>query len=184
MAEADALKAKGLAEAEALKQRILVLNEQNQGAILDKAIGNLPEVAGKLTEAYGKIGNVTYIDSGNGDGQGVTGRMTKDVAGMIPLLGAMVESATGMKLRDMIMGMKGNNGAKPMVEPNGASQSRSVAGAVAPPATAESTAPPQPTAVSGPKTDNPVAATSDPTKTTTKPELSAVPAEKPDPKTK
>ncbi len=119
LAEADALKAKGLAEAEALKQRILVLNEQNQSAILDKAIGGLPEVAGKLTEAYGKIGNVTYIDSGSGDGQGVTGRMTKDVAGMIPLLGAMIESATGMKLREMIVGMKGSNGSKPIVEPSG-----------------------------------------------------------------
>jgi flotillin len=108
LAEADALKAKGLAEAEALKQRILVINEMNQAAIVDKALGGLPEVAGKLSEAYGKIGSVTYIDSGNGDGHGVTGRMTKDIAGMIPMLGAMIESATGMKLRDIIMGMRGD----------------------------------------------------------------------------
>lgn len=118
LAEAEALKAKGLAEAEALKQRILVLNDQNQAAILDKALGGLPEVAGKLFEAYGQIGNVTYIESGNGDGTGVTGRMTKDIAGMIPLLGAIFESATGMRLRDIIMGMQGN-GAETLIEPNG-----------------------------------------------------------------
>ena len=100
--EADALRAKGLAEAEALKQRILVLNEMNQAAIVDKALGNLPEVAGKLSEAYSKIGNVTYIDSGDGNGQGITGRMGKDIAGMIPLVGAMIESATGLKLKDVI----------------------------------------------------------------------------------
>ena len=115
LAEADALKAKGLAEAEALKQRILVLNEMNQAAIVEKALGGLPEVAGKLSEAYGKIGSVTYIDSGDGNGAGVTGRMTKDIAGMIPLLGAVIESATGMKLRELITGL--GNGSGPI--PNG-----------------------------------------------------------------
>ena len=119
-AEADALKARGLAEAEALKQRILVLNDMNQAAIVEKALGNMPEVAGKLSEAYGKIGNVTYIDSGDGDGQGLTGRMSKDIAGMIPLLGAMIESTTGMKLRDMIVGMRGN-GHGPVIEPEATS---------------------------------------------------------------
>lgn len=118
LAEADALKAKGLAEAEALKQRILVLNDMNQAAIVDKALGNLPEVAGKLSEAYGKIGSVTYIDSGDGDSQGVTGRMTRDIAGMIPLVGAMIESATGVKLRELITGMRGN-GHGQILEPNG-----------------------------------------------------------------
>jgi len=120
LAEADALRAKGLAEAEALKQRILVLNDMNQAAIVEKALGNMPEVAGKLSEAYGKIGNVTYIDSGDGDGQGLTGRMSKDIAGMIPLLGAMIESTTGMKLRDMIVGMRGN-GHGPVIEPEATS---------------------------------------------------------------
>ena len=105
LAEAEALKAKGLAEAEALRQRIAVLNVQNQAAIIDKALSGLPEIAGKLFEAYGKIGSVTYIAAGDGDG--VTSRITKDVVGMVPMLGAMFESVTGMKLRDLVAGRSG-----------------------------------------------------------------------------
>jgi flotillin len=107
-AEADAIKAKGLAEAEALRRRVEALNDQNQAAILDKALTGLPEIAGRLFEAYGRIGNVTYIASGQGEG--VTSRITQDVVGMVPLLGAVFESATGMKLRDLISGQQGSNG--------------------------------------------------------------------------
>jgi flotillin len=100
MAEADAVKARGLAEAEALQRRVAALNEQNQAAILDKALSNLPEIAGHLSEAYSRIGNVTYVATGQGEG--VTGRITQELVGMVPLLGAVFESATGLKLRDMI----------------------------------------------------------------------------------
>ncbi len=37
--------------------------------------------------------------------------MTKDIAGMIPLLGAMIESTTGMKLREMIGGLGNGSGS-------------------------------------------------------------------------
>jgi len=116
LAEAEALKAKGLAEAEALQRRVDVLNVQNQAAILDKALTGLPEIAGKLFEAYGKIGNVTYISSADGDS--VTSRISKDVVGMIPMLGAMFESTTGLKIRDLIAGHDGN-GSLPALDPDG-----------------------------------------------------------------
>jgi flotillin len=117
LAEAEALKARGLAEAEALKQRIGVLNDQNQAAILDKALTNLPEIAGKLSEAYGKIGSVTYV--GTGDGETVTSRVARDVIGMVPMLGAMVESTTGLSVRDLI-GRTPGNGHGALVDPDGA----------------------------------------------------------------
>ncbi len=114
LAEADALKAKGLAEAESLQRRVAVLNEQNQAAILDKALSDLPEIAGKLFEAYGKIGNVTYV--GSGDGDGLTSRVSREVVGMVPMMGAMFEATTGLKLRDLITGMESGNGHQPLVE--------------------------------------------------------------------
>jgi flotillin len=109
MAEADAVKARGLAEAEALRLHVEALNEQNQAAILDKVLAGLPEIAGRLFEAYGKVGNVTYIASGQGEG--VTSRIAQDVAGMVPMLGAVLESTTGLNLREMVAGQRGANGA-------------------------------------------------------------------------
>jgi flotillin len=102
LAEADALRAKGLAEADALHRRIDVLNVQNQAAILDKALSSLPELAEKMFEAYGKIGNVTYVTTG--EGEGVTGRISRDIIGMLPMLSAMFETTTGMRLRELIQG--------------------------------------------------------------------------------
>jgi len=101
MAEADALRAKGVAEAEARLRQVEALNAQSQAAIVDTALKVLPEVAGRLFEAYGRIGNVTYVASGN-QGEGVTSRITQEVVGMVPLLGAVFESTTGLKLRDLI----------------------------------------------------------------------------------
>lgn len=102
LAEAETIRARGVAEAESLHLRVTALNEQNQAAILDTALAALPEIAGKLFEAYGKIGNVTYIATGQGEG--VTGRIAQDVAGMVPMLSAVLESTTGIKLRELIAG--------------------------------------------------------------------------------
>ena len=107
MAEAEAIKAKGLAEAEARLRAVEALNSQNQAAIVDTALTVLPQVARSLFEAYGRIGNVTYVGSGNGEG--VTSRVTQEVAGMVPLLGAVFESTTGMKLRDLLTKGDGAN---------------------------------------------------------------------------
>ena len=37
----------------------------------------------------------------------MTSRITQDVVGMVPLLGAVLESATGLKLRDLMTGQNG-----------------------------------------------------------------------------
>src|SRR5207253_656892 len=104
-AEAEAQQAQSLVAAEALERRVAALNGQNQAALLDKALTGLPEIAGRLFEAYGRIGNVTYIAST--PGEGVTSRVTQDVLGMVPLLGAVLESTTGLKLQDMLGGLAG-----------------------------------------------------------------------------
>ena len=44
MAEADVIRAKGEAEAEAMRVKAAAYHEYNQAAVLDKVITNLPEV--------------------------------------------------------------------------------------------------------------------------------------------
>jgi len=107
MAEAEAIKARGLAEAEARQRAVEALNSQNQAAIVDTALQVLPQVAQSLSAAYGRIGNVTYVGTGNGENGGVTSRVAQEVAGMVPLLGAVFESTTGLRLRDLIAGSGG-----------------------------------------------------------------------------
>jgi len=119
MAEAEAIKAKGLAEAEARQRAIEALNMQNGAAITDTALAVLPQVAQHLFEAYGRVGNVTYVGTGAGENGGVTSRVTQEVAGMIPLLGAVFESTTGLKLRDIIAQGQQNQATGASGEANG-----------------------------------------------------------------
>jgi flotillin len=109
LAEAEALRARGLAEAEARRRQVEALNVQSQAAIVDTALKVLPEMTRHLSEAYGRIGNVTYVASGQGDG--VTSRVSQEVAGMVPLLGALFESTTGLKLRDLIASQQATSAA-------------------------------------------------------------------------
>ena len=104
LAEGEALRARGLAEAEARQRQVEALNVQSQAAIVDTALKVLPEMTRHLFEAYGRIGNVTYVAPGQGDG--VTSHVAQEVAGMVPLLGALFESTTGLKLRDLIAGQQ------------------------------------------------------------------------------
>src|SRR5437588_4863904 len=109
LAEGEALRAKGLAEAEARQRQVEALNVQSQAAIVDTALKVLPEMTRHLCEAYGRIGSVTYVASGQGDG--VSSRVAQEVAGMVPLLGALFESTTGLKLRDLIASQQATSAA-------------------------------------------------------------------------
>jgi flotillin len=110
-AEACAAQARGEAEAEALARRVAALNTQTQVALVDTAIHHLPEVARSLAEAYGRIGSVIYLDAG--EGEGVTARVARDVSGMVPLLGEVVEAVTGLNLHDTLAGANGSTAGSP-----------------------------------------------------------------------
>jgi flotillin len=119
LAEAEALRARGEAEAEALRKRVDALNSQNQAAILNTALANLPEIARHLSEAYSRVGNITYVAAGQGEG--VTSRIAQELVGMVPMLGAVVESTTGIKLHDLLAGQVQRDGATATTtEPAGA----------------------------------------------------------------
>ncbi len=111
-AEAETIRAKGLAEAEALEARTEALNHQAEPAIIQQAFQIMPLIARELGQAYARIGNVTYI--GGGDGDGVTGKIARDVMGLMPAVGGMFESVTGVNLKDIFAARLGGT---PVVTP-------------------------------------------------------------------
>lgn len=98
-AEAAAIEAKGLAEAQAMEKKADAYSKYNKAAVVEMLVGILPEVASKVAEPLTKIGNISII--GGGDGNGVN-----QVADSVPLVMAKmfktVEEATGVDLRDVI----------------------------------------------------------------------------------
>jgi hypothetical protein len=68
-------------------------------------------VARSLAGAYGRIGSVIYLDAG--EGEGVTARVARDVSGMVPLLGEVVEAVTGLNVHDTLAGANGSTARSP-----------------------------------------------------------------------
>ncbi len=104
MAEAEIIQAKGAAEAEALRIKAGAYQEFNQAAVLDRLLGEMPEVVRALAEPLSRVDKITVISTGpdsNGQGTGVN-RVASDVTSMIAQFPAMLESLTGVKLEDLL----------------------------------------------------------------------------------
>ncbi|MDQ3654532.1 MAG: hypothetical protein M3457_05585, partial [Chloroflexota bacterium] len=104
MAEAEIIQAKGAAEAEALRIKAGAYQEFNQAAVLDRLLGEMPEVVRALAEPLSRVDKITVISTGadsNGQGTGVN-RVASDVTSMIAQFPAMLESLTGVRLEDLL----------------------------------------------------------------------------------
>ena len=103
-AEAEIIQAKGQAEANALQIKAGAYQEFNQAAVLDRLLGEMPEVVRALAEPLTKVDKITVISTGaDGAGQGTgVNRVATDVTSMIAQFPAMLESLTGVRLEDLL----------------------------------------------------------------------------------
>ncbi|HEX8917782.1 MAG TPA: SPFH domain-containing protein [Chloroflexota bacterium] len=108
-AEADAIRARGLAEAEALEARTEALNKQGEPAIIQQAFQVMPQIAHELGQSFARIGQVTYI--GTGEDGGVAGKVSRDVMNLMPAVNGMFQAVTGVNLGEMLGKRLGANGS-------------------------------------------------------------------------
>jgi flotillin len=99
-AEASAIAAKGLAEAEAMEKKAEAYAKYNKAAVAEMMIEVLPEVAGKIAEPLSQIDKITIIGGADGN-NGV-----EQVAGNVPVVMAKLfesmKEATGIDLADIV----------------------------------------------------------------------------------
>jgi flotillin len=103
-AEAEVIQAKGEAEANALQVKAGAYQEFNQAAVLDRLVGEMPEIVRSLAEPLTKVDKITVISTGaDGSGQGTgVNRVATDVTSMIAQFPAMLESLTGVRIEDLL----------------------------------------------------------------------------------
>lgn len=112
LAEAQAILARGNAEAGAMQTRATAYQEYNQAAVLDRLLTMMPELAKALAEPLGRVDKITVVSTGdgsNGNGTGVN-RLTADVATMVAQAPAMLEALTGITIGDLLKSVPGMNG--------------------------------------------------------------------------
>lgn len=100
-AEAEILLAKGEAEAKAMKQRAEAYLGYNQAAVLDKLVGNIPDVAAAFSGALAKVDKITVVSAGDSRSLGASA-LTGEVAKMVAQVPEVIETLTGLKMADLL----------------------------------------------------------------------------------
>jgi hypothetical protein len=106
------IRAKGEAEAEAMRVKAAAYHEYNAAAVLDKVISNLPEVVRALAEPLSKVDKISIVSTGSGgaDGNGSSlgmSRLTGDLVTMLAQVPAILETLTGVKMSDLMARVPG-----------------------------------------------------------------------------
>jgi flotillin len=112
---ADALRAKGLAEAETMAAKAESWKGYNEAAITDRVLEILPELASAVSAPLAKTEKIVMI-GGNGSSPGAS-KITKDVTQVMAEMPAVLEALTGMKFEDLAKRIPGvANGGETEVE--------------------------------------------------------------------
>lgn len=98
--EADAVRLRGMAEAEAMVAKANAWGQYNEAAIADRLLSILPELAAAVSAPLAKTDKIVML-GGNGDGVGAH-RVTRDVMKIVAELPEVLESLTGKRLDDLV----------------------------------------------------------------------------------
>jgi flotillin len=113
-AEADIIFKKGEAEAKAMNVKAEAYQEYNQAAVIDKLIGNMPEIVRALASPLANVDKITIVSTGNGNAAGMH-KITGDVAEMAAQIPALFETLSGMQLSELLSKVRliGDKASKP-----------------------------------------------------------------------
>ena len=100
--EAEVTALKGTAEAEAMARKADSFKQYNQAAVLELLIRNLPEIAEAVTGPLSKTDRITMVSTGGDGGTGAS-KLTADVAKIIAEMPSVVESLSGIDLRQLAL---------------------------------------------------------------------------------
>ena len=100
-AEAAAIQAKALAEAQGMEKKAEAYQKYNQAAMAEMMIKALPEIAGKIAEPLSQIDKITIIGGGS-DGENGVGSVAGNVPVVMAKLFESMKEATGVDLAEIM----------------------------------------------------------------------------------
>jgi flotillin len=109
--EADATRLRGNAEAEAMMAKAEAWAKYSDGAIADRLLTILPELAAAVAEPLSKTEKIVMISDGSGDGVGAH-KITRDVMKIVAEMPEVLEALTGKRLDDLVKALPGGSGKK------------------------------------------------------------------------
>jgi len=104
-AEAEIIFKKGEAEAKAMNVKAEAYQEYNQAAVVDRLLGNMPDIVKALAAPLANIDKITIVSTGNGDASGMH-KITGDMTAMAAQIPALFETLSGMKMSELLSKVK------------------------------------------------------------------------------
>jgi len=115
-AEAEIIFKKGEAEAKAMNVKAEAYQEYNQAAVIDKLIGNMPEIVKALASPLANVDKITIVSTGNGNAAGMN-KITGDVAAMAAQIPALFETLSGMQFSELLSKVRSIGDKTPRPDP-------------------------------------------------------------------
>ena len=112
-AEAEVIRLRGLAEAEAKEKLAGAFEKFGEAAVLDIIVKMLPELAGKVAEPIRGIDKLTVVDTGHGEG---AARVSNYVTSLMATAPEMLKSVSGIDVGAMIKGLTSKAVSAPAVQ--------------------------------------------------------------------
>jgi flotillin len=112
LAEAEAIQARGEAEAAARRLLAEALRLYNEAGLSIEALRVLPEVASAVAQPLSRTGATTIISQGGGNGVGTgASKLTEDVASVLGQLGPLMRQLAGVDLSRLLQDLSRLPGA-------------------------------------------------------------------------
>lgn len=104
--DAEAVRVKGMAEAETMERKAAAWAQYNQAAVTEMFVNILPKMAEAVAAPLAKTERIVIVSTDGSGGAGAS-RVTQDIAQVIAQLPPVVESLTGVKLEELLKRVPG-----------------------------------------------------------------------------
>src|SRR5699024_2241824 len=108
-AEAEVIRTKSLAEAEAIEKRAEALNQNKEVMMTEMLIKMLPEFAKAVSEPMSNVDSIRILDQGNGKG---VNNLSNNVTNTMTSLQESLSQMTGIDLNEMLENISGKGNLK------------------------------------------------------------------------
>ncbi|MBC8570015.1 flotillin family protein [Zongyangia hominis] len=102
LAQAEAVRKMGLAEAEALEKKAEALAKMDDAGKLQMVIEKLPEIARAVADPMSKIGNITIIGGGSGEGDGGAADVARYTVGSLKAVNEALKDTIGFDMTEVM----------------------------------------------------------------------------------
>lgn len=113
--EADIIRLKGLAEAEAKQKIAEAFEHYGQAAVLDMIVRMMPEYAKQIASPLANIDKITVIDTGGGEGGGAN-KVTSYATNLMATLQETLKASSGIDVKEMLENFSGKGTLRPSLD--------------------------------------------------------------------